>query len=212
MTLLSGDRALLEAFREGNPDALKAVLRHYAPVVAQSVRRGVRLMRGSEVFQFKGPSSELEVERLVEETFSRAFGDNARRSYDGVTPFAAYVCRIARNVMITEAQVAKRTPQPTLDGELPDLVSLTPSPEEAAQHTQLQELVAAFLAERPDGERTIYDARFKRGESQLEAAARLGWNRISVRRTEEKLKQAFLRFLWRRKVVSPPGTGKGVDP
>lgn len=162
-------------------------------------------MRGSEVFHFKGPSSELEVERLVEETFSRAFGDNARRAYDGVTPFAAYLCRIARNVMITEAQVAKRTPQPTLEGQLPDLVSLAPSPEEVAQHSELQALVAQFLTERTEQERTVYDARFQRGESQLEAAARLGWNRITVRRTEEKLKAAFLRFLWRRKVVLPPG-------
>ncbi len=110
--LLTGDRRLLEGFRAGEDAAPREVFRHYAPLVARSVRRGVRITKGRETMSFRGPSEELEVERVVQETFSRAFSDAARSRYDGVTPYAAYLCRVARNFMITEAQVARRTPQP----------------------------------------------------------------------------------------------------
>ena len=133
----------------------------------------------------------------------RAFSDGARSRYDGVTPYAAYLCRVARNLMITEAQVARRTPQPTESGELPEIDTLEATPEEQVQQSQLESLVARFLGERPDEERRIYDARFRQGDTQEGAAARLGIHRITVRRTEAKLKAAFVRFLLRHKVINP---------
>jgi RNA polymerase sigma-70 factor (ECF subfamily) len=201
--LLAGNRRLLEGFRAGEDAALREVLRHYGPVVARSVRRGVRIIKGKETMSFRGPSEEMDVERVVQETFSRAFSDGARQRYDGITPYAAYLCRVARNLMISEAQVAKRTPQPTDSGDLPELDSLTPSPEEQVQHTELAGLVARFLSERPDEEKQLYEARFRHGETQEGAAQRLGLHRITVRRTEARLKTAFVRFLLRHKVISP---------
>lgn len=138
------------------------------------------------------------MERLVQETFSRAFSPTARHNYDGVTPFEAYVCRIARNVMITEANVARRTPQLTDDGILPDIAALGPSPEEEVAQAELKKMVAEFLAARPQEEQRVYDARFIHGDSQEAAAERLGVHRITVRRTETRLKAAFARFLVRR--------------
>lgn len=201
MTLLSQDRRLLMAFRAGEDAALRDVFRHYAPRVAKSIRRGVKVLKGRELFRFRGPSEEMEVERLVQETFSRAFSANARQSYDGITPFEAYVCRIARNVMITEAQQARRTPQPTEDGEVPDLAALTPTPEELVSREELRRLVAEFLEGRPDDEKQVFDARFRHGDSQEAAASRLQVNRITVRRTEARLKAAFVRFMLRRRAV-----------
>lgn len=200
--LLSGDRKLLQAFREGEHTALKQVFAHYAPMVARSVRRGVRIFRGQEMLSFRGLSEEMDVERVVQETFSRAFNEQARLRYDGITPYAAYLCRVARNFMITEAQVAKRTPQPTETGDLPELDTLTPTPEELVQNAELQTLVARFLEDRPEEEQLLYAARFKHGDTQEGAAARLGLARITVRRTEARLKTAFVRFLLRHRLIS----------
>jgi len=154
------------------------------------------------MLRFRGLSEEMDVQRVVQDTFSRAFGDNARQRFDGVTPYAAYLCRVARNVMIKEAQQAQRTPQPTHSGELPELDSLGPSPEELAQTAELKTLVTHFVNGRPDDEQRVYQARFQRGDSQEAAAARLGVDRITVRRTESRLKAAFVRFLLRHQVIS----------
>jgi len=169
-------------------------------------------MRGTEHFQFNGPSTELEVERLVQDVFSRAFSAAARAAYDGITPYEAYLCRIARNLMITEGRRAATTPQPTLSGELPDLETLEDSPEELVQRRELQTLVEEFLGTRPEDEQKVYDARFRQGETQEHAAVRLGTARITVRRVEARLKSAFVRFLIRRNVDIPRISAQQGEP
>ncbi|MEW5849155.1 MAG: sigma-70 family RNA polymerase sigma factor [Myxococcota bacterium] len=211
MTLLSTNRVLLEKFRAGDEGALREVFRHYAPRVAAHVRRGVRVTRGREHFSFRGPSQELEVERIVHESFSRAFSPSARAAYDGVTPFGAYLCRIARNLMINEALANRRAGELTLEGELPELEQQGPTPEEVAERDELTVLVRDFLSERPELERQVYAERFQHGRSQEVAAAQLGLARITVRRAEERLKAAFLRFMGRRgalKDYAPEGGGR----
>lgn len=168
-------------------------------------------MREGQTFVFAGPSQELEVERLVHETFSRAFAHRARMAYDGITPYAGYLCRVARNFMITEARAAKHAPMLTHSGELPDLESLQPSPEETAQTEQLVTLAREFLTTRPEDERQVFDARFRHSESQEMAARRLGVSRMVVRRAEARLKAAFVAFLGERNALEQTGGGAGVS-
>lgn len=195
---LTADRALLDAFRAGEPDALKSVFRHYAPHVARSVRRGVRLVSGDRTLAFRGITEDHEVERVVLDTFSRAFQASARQRFDGTTPYEAYLCRVARNLLISEARSARHAPLLTDSGELPDLQSLEPDPEQEAGTKALRAEVAGFVAGRPDLERRVFEARFERGDTQQEAALRLGINRITIRRAEARLKDAVYRFLLRR--------------
>lgn len=195
---LTANRLLLEQFRRGEADALRAVFRHYAPVVARSVRRGVRVVAAGEPLAFRGIHEEHEVERVVLDTFSRAFQQAPRENYDGITPYEAYLCRIARNLLITEARARKGAPALTDSGNVPDLLSLEPGPEEQLATTALRTDIASFVAARPELERRVYEARFSRGETQQDAARRLGLNRITVRRTETRLKEAVYRFLLRQ--------------
>ena len=215
MPLLSTDRVLLERFRAGDAGALREVFRHYAPGVAIGIRRGVRILKGKESVVFPGPSTETEVRRLVLETFSRAFMPTARLAYDGLTPYRAYLARIARNHMINEAKARRRAEVLTDDGELPDLESAGPDAAEQAEQAELREAVGSFMTTRPDVERQVYQARFGKGLSQVAAAADLGLARITVRRAECRLKAAFLEYVERlglRRRLASGRTGEGGDP
>jgi RNA polymerase sigma factor (sigma-70 family) len=170
-------------------------------------------MKGNAFYHFRGPSVELEVERIVLEAFSRAFTDASRLTYDGIKPYSAYLFRIARNVMITEATAAHRAPKVTEDGNVPELESLAPTPAEVAEREEMVRLVRDFLHARPEDERSLYEARFRQGDSQAAAARRLGLSRITIRRTESRLKQAFVRFLMRQGLVTTDSrTVMGDEP
>jgi RNA polymerase sigma-70 factor (ECF subfamily) len=210
--LLSTDRVLLGRFRSGEPDALGQVFRHYAPGLASSIRRGVRILKGKESVVFPGPSNELEVRRLVQETFSRAFTPAARLSYDGITPFRAYLARIARNHMINEAKARRRAEVLTEDGELPDLESPAPDASEQAEQAEFKEAVGVFMATRPDVEKQVYQARYGQGLSQEAAASTLGLARITVRRAESRLKAAFLAYVEMLGLGLNRGPGQGGAP
>lgn len=192
--LLNQDRDLLQRFRDGQEDAVRQVFRHYAPGVARSIRQGVRVMRGTQMFTFRGPAEEVEVQRLVQETFSRAFSPRARLAYDGVGPFAGYLRRIARNLMVDEA---RRAPvgMLTATGELPEEVSADSNALQLAEDLELTRAVRTFVEQQPAVVQSIFQARFAEHLSQQDAASRLGLARITVRRAETRLKTGLLEFL-----------------
>src|SRR5262245_2887190 len=112
--VLEGNPALVAAFRRGDRTALEQVYWAYVNEVERVLRRGVAASR----LQGHGLSAP-DVHDLLHETFVRAFEERARLAYDGLRPYAPFVCTIARNLVIDA--VRKHNREVALaDFDLPD--------------------------------------------------------------------------------------------
>jgi RNA polymerase sigma-70 factor (ECF subfamily) len=186
--LLVSDRALLDGFRAGRPEALQAVYRHYAPRVHGHLRAGFSFSSGGRRLRFHGYQRPYDLENAVQEVFLRAFVPRARLSYDGLRPYGDYLLAIARNLVLNEL---RRKEALFVDEERADEAEQPPV-EELYEQRELDGLLASFAAGLDARMGDYYRARFVENRSQVEAAAALGMHRIVARRLEAKLKLALL--------------------
>ena len=189
---------LLAGFHRGDERVLEEVYWAYFARVEAVARHGSLLMRaGVHV-----PGAD-DVEDLVHETFSRAFGDKARRSYDGKRPYAPYLAAIARNLLVDEARRRGRE-LPTAD--LPDdLPTEVPEIPDWAEPETIR-IVEAYLTDLSSELRGVHEQRYVKGCSQEAAAAALGLSRQQVRTLEQRLREGL-----REKIASQnraPAVGK----
>ena len=106
--LLVEDRALLDGYRRGDPAALERIYRAYAPDLARMLRHGFSFRSGGRMCRFHGVRSSFDLEDRVQEVFTRVFTEQGRLSYDGLTPFAAYLRTVARNLVIDDFRRKER--------------------------------------------------------------------------------------------------------
>src|SRR5262245_8136262 len=102
MSLLIGNRPLLDKFRKGDREALEQVYRHYAPQVALFLARGFSFHSQGREMYFRGYKEPFDLDNALQETFTRAFSQEARGSYDGLNPYKNYLFAIARNLVVSE--------------------------------------------------------------------------------------------------------------
>jgi len=163
---------LLRAFRAGERDALERVYWAYVDAVAQVARYGARL--GERAAVTGAPREDWG--DLVQETFSRAFGERARLAYDGLRPYRPYLLTICRNLL---AEGARRR-----GGALP-----------AHELAVVEKYVAGLEARLA----AVYRQRYIAGATQEEAARALGLSRQQLRTLEEKLRRGLRRALEKAK-------------
>lgn len=205
------DDTLIEAYRAGDPRALERVYRAFRQPLRSFVLRGFSFKSGARDLHFRGLSSEQDLEDIVQETFRRAFGERARRAYDGVRPFKNYLFTIARNAVINDLMHKSRQ-IPVGEALMRDAPSEDLSPLEAwvrahraelesddpagaeaqVENLEVYALVTAFLEALSAEEAHFFSLRFLGHLSQEHTARRLGWNRARVRKLEAKLRRAFL--------------------
>lgn len=177
---------LLQAFRSGERAALAEVYRAHVQQVAELVRRGFHLDRTSRglVPGVLSPAGQCD---LVQETFTRAFAEPARRAYDGRSPYRWYLLRIAKNLMIDGLRrQGRESPLAEVgEGDEPALAPEDPALE--AHRGRQQALAGEFTAGLTGEERQVFEARFQAGLGQLETAERLGLTRRRVRTLEARL-------------------------
>jgi len=187
---LEEDRALLDRFREGRPEALLAVYRLYAQRIATYLQTGLRTESGRSVRL----SGAFDLEGGVQEVFVRAFQPAARASYDGLRPYEGFLVGVARNLLRERARerelpASEPLVEPAVDsGERPRL-------EDELELREVAALLRTFLAECTAEERQLYELRFDEGLGQEDAAKRLGLTRIQLRRRETALKRRLLERL-----------------
>jgi RNA polymerase sigma-70 factor, ECF subfamily len=200
MTLLCDDRALLEAFRRGERAALGAVYAAYAGQVTEIFVHGFQFDSQGRTMRFRGFSDPLELEQFVQDAFLRAFSEKARLAYDGVRPYAPYLLRLAKNVVIDELRRRKTAVErlcgPYLEGTAAD-TSADPAPDEECEAKQARQLVRDFLATRSALERRFVELRFAQDRPLLAAARELGMTRMRARLLEEGLRRALGKYLCR---------------
>lgn len=202
MTLLLSDRALLDAFRRGEPQAVERVYREYVGQVAGLLRRGFSFMSGGQAVTFRGFHNPWDLECAVQDTFIQAFSERARQAYDGVSPFGPYLMTIARNRVISQLRSDQREQRrrSAFKAERPHQEAR--SPERAAMQSELQQVVEEFRNSLDDELRTFMRVRYGEERNLLDAARALGLSRMRARTRDRKLREAFVTFLRRRGYVT----------
>ncbi|MBX2811254.1 MAG: sigma-70 family RNA polymerase sigma factor [Myxococcales bacterium] len=189
---------LLKAYREGCGSALAKVFRTYAPHVRGFIQRGfVFHSHGHEMF-FGGVRQISDADDIIQETFRRAFSNNARHNYDGLRPYRNYLFTIAKNVVLTEERLRRRWVSVEEHGVCLDRV-LNAEQHGAPADTHMEgievySIVAAFFETLGDDARELFLTRFLGLESQEHTAKALGWTRSRVRKMEAQIRQSFLRL------------------
>jgi RNA polymerase sigma factor (sigma-70 family) len=194
VTIFSGNRALLEAFRRGDRAALTEVYHRYVNDLAALVRCGfVANATGGRVRGVR----ELDHQRdLIQEAFLRAFSANARRAYDGVSPFRPYILRIAKNLMIDEARKAGQIVDSGADELACDGVDVEiPSPEDDLEWHRLREATRAYCATLSEKLQQFVRLRFEEERSQRDTAEALQVTRRKVRSWEREVREGLRRCL-----------------
>ncbi len=197
-------RDLLDRFRAGNERALAEVFTLYVDVVARTLRRGVTVRVDGAPLRLGPDLGESDVEQLVQETFLRAFKESARLSYDGLRPYGAYLCTIARNCLIDlgRRRSVERRVFVDRDDQHLDAPDQGPSPAEAAHEREMHAALRAFLDGLDEADRALVDVRFVRGESLRVAAKTLGTSVFRLRKRDVRIRRALLAFLRQRGLMS----------
>ena len=212
MALLINDRQLLKRFREGDRAALATVYGEYAPSISAFLGRGFSFSSKGRMLQFNGYHQPFDVENAIQETFVRAFSEQARLAYDGLTPYKTYLMAIARNLVLSELrrrEVAMSQLVKVLDGEqtesavdqLAEPISAgTPEPsgEVAFLRQELTRLYEIFVGELKPQQQEFFHARFEEQQTQVEAGRRAGLSHMQARTLEKKLRKRFLKFMQSR--------------
>lgn len=215
MPSVEEDRALLDGYRRGDRDALERIYRAYAPEVARLLRHGFTFQSGGRSCRFHGVRSEFDLEDRLQEVFARVFGERVRMTYDGLTPFGAYLRTVARNLVIddfrrkervlVEYSVEPREPDEGVGLEAPGASSepllghVEPSgrPDVDRGHAELAELVARFKRDLPERERRVYELRFERELEHDEIASTTGLSPSKIKTSEQRIRTRFFRFMHR---------------
>jgi RNA polymerase sigma factor (sigma-70 family) len=194
---LSGNRSLLEAFRQGRPEALAEVYRHYYPAVVEIASRGFNFESGGQSFRFAGYRDSSDLFDVVHDVFVSLFDERARLSFSGTSPYGAYVAVVARNCILTRLRSDQKSSVRATEGSPEDEPWESPSPEDVAGAQQIRAIVQSFLANQDDVVQALARYRFEEDYSQEQAAIALRLTRKQVRRLEDRLRKDLLRCLRR---------------
>ncbi|MCA9671675.1 MAG: sigma-70 family RNA polymerase sigma factor, partial [Myxococcales bacterium] len=187
---LAEDRKLLEAFRRGDAPAIEQVYREHVERVTALLRRGFSFQSDGGTMTFRGYDNAWDLECAVQDTFAQAFAPSARAAYDGISPYAPYLLRIARNRVISEMRSLRR------ERRRRDAFAEAPreqptTPERLALQSELAELVERFRSRLDDSERRFLELRWGDELPLLEVARQLGLSRMRARTREKKIRARF---------------------
>jgi RNA polymerase sigma factor (sigma-70 family) len=182
------DRALFEAFRRGDRDALERVYRSHIDDVERFV--GARLARARRF-------SAANLADVVQDIFLRAFSPSARTSYDGERAYAPFLMTIARNVLVDWLRRSSREVADTSSVEALVDASLPNPTEDTLFEPELVNATRSYIESLPVELRGVHEQRFVKAEPQRSAAEALGLSRQSLRTLERKLVEGLRRALRR---------------
>jgi RNA polymerase sigma-70 factor (ECF subfamily) len=177
---ISGCRSL-DSFRDGMPETLTRVYQSHVE----------RLRRFISHKRLAGAAAAIEAEDLVQETFIRAFTENARRHYDGSRPFIGYLLGIARNLVIDAGRTRAR--QNAVAREQVPTTQLDPELELANREAiRLCREIASSLDPLHG---TVFMMRFVQGEPRETIAEVTGLTAYEVRRAECRVQRRISKRL-----------------
>lgn len=195
------DPKLLALFRKGETEAFEALYEKYSGPIRRFLQGGFSFSSQGRLCRFRGADPSMDVDALIQETFSRAFAKNTRENYDGVRPFQTYLFSIAKNLVLRECHHRERVItvdhlDSTNDGQ--DVFSqgrqnsLGESPEKKVANNQLKAITQSFVNSLNDEEKTFFSIRFAKGFTQEASALKMGTTRARIKLLEKNVRLRFL--------------------
>ncbi|MCB9637672.1 MAG: sigma-70 family RNA polymerase sigma factor [Myxococcales bacterium] len=193
---LSQDRELFQGFQQGDAQALATVYLHYAPKLYEFLSRGFTFSSQDRWFRVPPLLDPCEQESYVQETFTRAFSPQARQNYDPTRAYLPYLQRICRNLLIEDRrkQQSHRVEELETLGPSEEIEANEPPIEEQFEETEMRKQIESFLQACDPREALVFRALYEEGDSQMQAAQRLGLSRMQVRTSLQRLRSALLDF------------------
>lgn len=187
-----GNRDLLERFRRGERSALEQVYWAYVTRVDRLVRRLLHFHGGTRLV------AAANVEDLVQDSFTRAFGPAARQAYDGLRDYGPYLLAIVRNIVadmlrLRQREVLAGTAEIEAWLALED-VAAAEDPSSWIDPMTLAR-VREYLSRLPFDLQSVHHRRYVLDEAQDVAADALGLSRQRLRTLEKKLRLGLIREL-----------------
>ena len=195
MPLLRRDRALLDRFRAGRPEALGTFYWEYVRKVERLLSEGFEIRsRGIRVAGACRQPDDLA--DLVQDTFARAFSEKGRRAYDGLRDYGPYLYAIARNVLVDWARVRGREiPAPWAELEAAVEMALVIDDTSPWATPATMRVVEAYLTTLPEDLCEVHKLRHEQCLSQEQAAEKLGVSRQTLRTLERRLRDGLVTAL-----------------
>ena len=143
----------------------------------------------------------MEVDSLVQETFTRAFISTTRTNYDGERPFQTYLFSIAKISVLRECHQRERlvhvesvedTIQPAVNYPFCSRDSYGQNPEQNVQNLQLKKMTEQFIDELNTEEQAFFTSRFANGLTQEATAAEMNTTRARIKLLEKNMRKRFL--------------------
>ena len=179
------DAAAIEQARAGDTAAFRVLVERHSRAVFR--------------LAFRMTGNEQDAEDMVQETFLKAY--RQLRAFDARAKFSTWLFRIATNCSLDLIRARQRRQEvsgatgPEDSDAAPPVPAADPSPERLAFSRQLQEKVAAAMAELTPMERAAFVMRHFEGVPIEEIARALGRpsgaTRHSVFRAVQKLRRAL---------------------
>lgn len=194
VTLFLENPKLLQFFRQGKPDALTAVYRHYINDLERFFHKGFfNASTQTHVIGFQNREIHRE---LIQDIFIKAFAPPARENYDGLRPYKSYILTIAKNTAIDYARKHPTDALAYLSTEYDESVNIydaksnpaTPTPEEDSIHWKTCASAAdAYVQTLNIPLQTFVQLRFEQELPQRDIAKTMNISRWKVRAYEKKV-------------------------
>ncbi len=202
MPIFENNRDLLDRFRRGEREALREVYEQYVNDVATLARRGFTMESQGHVY-VAGANAEGQHE-LVQESFVKAFGENARLSFDGLRAYRPFLLRITKNLMIDRYRARKKQharEDGSGIGDIDELLEANADFAIAEDHVEsvhwqrLEATTREFLTKLSTESQDVIRLRFAEDLSQDAVADQLQCSRRRVRTLESRVQKQLKRHL-----------------
>jgi len=192
---------LLAAYKKGEKKAFLELYNKYSSPLKKFLQGGFSFSSQGRICRFRGADPSMEVDSLVQETFTRAFIATTRTNYDGERPFQTYLFSIAKNLVLRECHQRERlvhvesiedTIQPTVNYPFCSRDSYGQNPEQNVQNLQLKKMTEDFIAELNNEEQAFFTSRFANGLTQEATASEMNTTRARIKLLEKNMRKRFL--------------------
>jgi RNA polymerase sigma factor (sigma-70 family) len=189
------DAEFLERFRAGRHDALERIYRAYVGEVEVCVRRVLSRKRADA-------SATLDLRDVTQDVFVHAFGERARRAFDGTRAYGPFLGTLSRNLALDSVRKRRRE---VVMGTL-DALEVVTEAEPTSGTDEASEALADYVKSLPELLQAVYEQRYVSCRTQQQASQALGLSRQQLRTLEQRFARGLSCLLARRNpsFVQPP--------